>query len=48
MRGPGAFVEVAETQAQFPATIRRKLVRELTEAFAALPAGADRPVSLFR
>lgn len=30
IRGAGAFVEVAETQADFPAAIRRKLVREAT------------------
>ena len=31
IRGPGAFVEVAETFADFPRAIRRKLIRELTE-----------------
>jgi hypothetical protein len=28
--GPGAFVEVAERQIDFPAAIRRKLLRELS------------------
>lgn len=39
IRGPGAFVETAATQADFPEAIRRKLIRELT-----LPVlgGADR------
>jgi len=37
IHGPGAFVEVAETQGDFPQAIRRKLIRELTEALAALP-----------
>lgn len=31
IRGPGAFVEVAPRQVDFPETIRRKLLRELTE-----------------
>ncbi|HEX9857846.1 MAG TPA: DUF1194 domain-containing protein [Paracoccaceae bacterium] len=31
IRGPGAFVEVAPTQADFPPAIRRKLLRELAE-----------------
>jgi hypothetical protein len=31
IRGPGAFVEVAPTQADFPRAFRRKLERELTE-----------------
>jgi Protein of unknown function (DUF1194) len=30
IRGPGAFVEVAAKQTDFPAAIRRKLMRELT------------------
>jgi hypothetical protein len=29
IRGPGAFVEVAERQSDYPAAIRRKLLREL-------------------
>ena len=29
IRGPGAFVEVATRQADYPAAIRRKLLREL-------------------
>lgn len=31
IRGPGAFVEVAESFEDFPRAIRRKLIRELTE-----------------
>lgn len=31
IRGPGAFVEVARTEDDFPRAIRRKLERELTE-----------------
>ncbi len=31
IRGPGAFVEVAESPADFPRAFRRKLERELTE-----------------
>jgi hypothetical protein len=31
IRGPGAFVELAERQEDFPQAIRRKLIRELTE-----------------
>ncbi|MEZ5796218.1 MAG: DUF1194 domain-containing protein [Paracoccaceae bacterium] len=38
IRGPGAFVEVAHSQYDFPPAIRRKLIRELTEALAGLPA----------
>lgn len=34
IRGPGAFVEVAHTQADFPDAIRRKLIREFTESVA--------------
>ncbi|NJM82560.1 MAG: DUF1194 domain-containing protein [Tabrizicola sp.] len=34
IRGIGAFVEVAPTQADYPPAIRRKLLRELTEAVA--------------
>lgn len=38
IRGPGAFVEVAETHREFPEAIRRKLLRELTEPlFGARP-----------
>ncbi|MGA0540040.1 DUF1194 domain-containing protein [Neotabrizicola sp. VNH66] len=45
IRGPGAFVEMAVRQTDFPAAMRRKLQRELTEAFAALspPDGGDSP-----
>lgn len=45
IRGPGAFVEMAVRQTDFPEAIRRKLQRELTEAFAALwpPAGGESP-----
>jgi len=32
IRGPGAFVETARTHADFPPAIRRKLLRELTQA----------------
>jgi hypothetical protein len=38
IRGPGAFVELAERQEDFPAAIRRKLIRELTEAISWLAA----------
>lgn len=31
IRGPGAFIEIARTQADFPRAFRRKLERELTE-----------------
>ena len=37
IRGPGAFVEVADRHQDFPPAIRRKLIRELTEAVALLP-----------
>ena len=38
IRGPGAFVEPAARQADFPAALRRKLLRELTEpVLGALP-----------
>lgn len=40
IRGPGAFVEVAKAHTDFPDTIRRKLVRELTGPVF----GALRPV----
>lgn len=38
IRGPGAFVEVAPRHSDFPAAIRRKLLRELTRMLAAAPA----------
>lgn len=38
IRGPGAFVEVARRQQDFPAAIRRKLIRELTDQVSAIPA----------
>lgn len=34
LHGPGAFVEVAPRQSDFPAAIRRKLIRELTDQVA--------------
>lgn len=42
IRGPGAFVEVARTHADFPRAIRRKLERELTGPVVGggAPAGA--------
>jgi hypothetical protein len=41
IRGPGAFVEVAETHADFPPAFRRKLLRELAEpVLGAAGAGA--------
>lgn len=40
IRGPGAFVEVARTQADFPRAIRRKLEKELTEQLVGEAAGA--------
>jgi hypothetical protein len=45
IRGPGAFVEVAETFAHFPRAIRRKLIRELTERIIGEGSTPDRPVS---
>lgn len=39
IRGPGAFVEVARTQADFPRAIRVKLLRELTEGLMGGLAG---------
>jgi hypothetical protein len=36
IRGPGAFVEVADGQEDFPRAIRRKLLRELTEQVTAM------------
>ena len=41
IHGPGAFVEVAESQADFPRAIRRKLIRELTEAVARMLRAPD-------
>ncbi len=38
IRGPGAFVEIAPTQADFPEAIRRKLIRELTQQISLVPA----------
>lgn len=44
IRGPGAFVVLAPRQADFPAAIRRKLVRELTESLSrAGPPGVRLP-----
>jgi hypothetical protein len=37
IRGPGAFVEKAASHADFPAAIRRKLIRELMPQLSALP-----------
>lgn len=42
IRGPGAFVEVARRQQDFPAAIRRKLIRELTDQVSAIPARMSR------
>lgn len=39
IRGPGAFVELANRHTDFPKAIRRKLLRELVEAVATLPCG---------
>jgi hypothetical protein len=42
--GPGAFVETAERQADYPRAIRRKLLRELAEPrIGALPAPGGGP-----
>lgn len=44
IRGPGAFVEKAPSHADFPAAIRRKIIRELVPQLSALPqAHAGRP-----
>ncbi len=43
IRGPGAFVEIARTQADFPRAIRRKLERELTEPLFGRIGGPGRP-----
>jgi hypothetical protein len=37
IRGPGAFVELANRHTDFPKAIRRKLLRELVEAVALMP-----------
>lgn len=39
IRGPGAFVEPAESQEQYPGAIRRKLLRELTARLMGRAAG---------
>ena len=40
IRGPGAFVEEADSFEDFPRAIRRKLIRELTERIIGqVPAG---------
>ncbi len=41
IRGPGAFVEVATSPDDFPAVIKRKLVRELAEQVSLLGVRAD-------
>ncbi len=42
IHGPGAFVEIARTEEDFPRAIRRKLERELTEQLlGGLPADGD-------
>ncbi|MCB2116815.1 MAG: DUF1194 domain-containing protein [Rhodobacteraceae bacterium] len=41
IRGPGAFVEIARTQADYPRAIRRKLEKELTEQLM----GSSEPVA---
>lgn len=43
IRGPGAFVEVAPTQADYPRAIRRKLIRELSDMFSSHDPGEFRP-----
>ena len=43
IRGPGAFVEVAEGQKAFPHAIRRKLLRELTDPVIGLGPGTAAP-----
>jgi hypothetical protein len=43
IRGPGAFVEVADTFADFPRAIRRKLIRELTERIIGEGVTTDHP-----
>lgn len=53
IRGPGAFVEFAPRTEDYPQTIRRKLLRELTELISRLdcPAGPEfptRPCARFR
>ena len=40
IRGPGAFVEVALRQSDYPAAIRRKLIRELSEQVLGFNASA--------
>ncbi len=40
IRGPGAFIEIADSPRDFPRAIRRKLLRELTERIiGGVPAG---------
>lgn len=41
IRGPGAFVEIAPAQADYPRSIRRKLLRELSEAVSSLDPAPD-------
>jgi hypothetical protein len=41
IRGPGAFVEEAPKQSDFPEAIRRKLLRELTEVAVGQAPGRD-------
>jgi Protein of unknown function (DUF1194) len=48
IRGPGAFVEVAPQHKDFPRAIRRKLLRELTEAVAHAPGTGTPAVRLAR
>lgn len=53
IRGPGAFVEYANVHSDFPKAIRRKLLRELTEAISSLdcpslPGTKGRSCPVFR
>ncbi|SPH17051.1 hypothetical protein DEA8626_00565 [Defluviimonas aquaemixtae] len=43
IRGPGAFVEVARDETDYPRAIRRKLERELTEQLMGALGGPDGP-----
>lgn len=43
IRGPGAFVEIARTEEDYPRAIRRKLERELTEQLIGRAEAVGRP-----
>jgi len=43
IHGPGAFIEIARTEADFPRAIRRKLERELTEPVFGRVEGGEAP-----